>query len=155
LITAAPESAPAAPAVNERLALAKARAQTKALAKSGPPRDVIAWLVAARTQADLAARLAARWTDELDALDLDALAARFRRWAGRFALFRWLALRGARAEVRRALAARSSLPDDATVATDLEAAIEERRVRRALDDVRPQAARWLGTLAPAADQAAD
>jgi hypothetical protein len=132
--------------VPERLALAHARAQTLAIDKAGALRDPEQWLAAARLADDLDARVADRWTDAIDALDLEALAPRFRAWAGRFGLWRWFALRGPRRQVRQVRI--GLLPDDATVAADLEAAIERRRVRRALDQARPLAARWLGALAP-------
>ncbi|MCE9575855.1 MAG: DUF4011 domain-containing protein, partial [Deltaproteobacteria bacterium] len=139
-------------AVPERLALAHARAQTLAIDKAGALRDPEQWLAAARLADDLDLRLADRWTDAVDALDLEALAPRFRKWAGRFGLWRWFALRGPRRLVRGARV--GTLPADEIVAADLEAAIERRRVRRALDQAKPLAARWLGALAPV-DGAAD
>ncbi len=163
LVTAAPTPAdPEAAAIAERVALVKAGA-VGALEPRGVPRDPRTWLVVARQRRKLRAAVDAHWQDELldpatvSEPELAELAARFRRWSRRFALWRWLALRGARARLRRWCD--GALPSDAQIADDLDAAISVRRCARLLVVARPAARRWLGAMAPAdpsrADEGAD
>jgi hypothetical protein len=115
------------------------------LSAAAIPRDPASYVELARRRRKLLARLDVRWSIKLDTLDLDALAGRFRKWAGRFPLWRWFALRKARADVRGALAG-GRLPDDLTVASDLEVAGDERAIRRLLGEAANPARRWFGEL---------
>ncbi len=135
----------AAPVTSASTALVKARAGT-----AGAPRDVDAWLAVVRHRRELAARLEARWTAAIYDAELTGLADGFRKWAGRFALFRWFALRGSRATVRKALAG-AALPTDVTIADDLDAARDAATADGVLAAARPAVTRWLGALAAAAE----
>jgi very-short-patch-repair endonuclease len=140
-------------AVAERIAQVKARA-AGGDAEVQAPTDVVAWLALARRRRELARGLAARWSDRVYALPLTGLAARFQAWAHRFPLFRWFALRAARKQARAALTA-GALPADTEVATDLTTAATVVDAERALAAARPDAGRWLGALAPVADDGGD
>ncbi len=159
LVAAAPTQADAeAAAIAEKIAMVKAGAGA-ALEPRAVPRDPRTWLVVARHRRKLRAAVDARWRDalldpaEVPEAELAELAARFRRWSRRFALWRWLALRGARGRVRAWCD--GALPRDAQVADDLDAALSVRRCARLLDEARPAARRWLGALAPADPSRAD
>lgn len=158
LIAAAQAHAPtgdgaASGAVAERIALVKARAAGGDGAVVAPT-DVVAWLALARRRRELARTLAARWSERVYQLPLAGLAARFKAWANRFPLFRWFALRAARKQARGALAS-GALPPDAEVAADLATAETVAEAERALAAARADADRWLGALAPVADDGGD
>lgn len=147
-------------AIDDRIALVKARAggaTTTALARTprltldAAPRDPATWLTLVRQRRELDAALAGRWSPRVYELELERLVGTFERWAGRFFLFRWFALRKPRQEVRRALMAGVALPDDATVARDLDQARIVEKTDVLLDAARPAARAWLGALAAAAD----
>ena len=118
------------------------------------PRDINTWLMLERQGRALDRRLDERWTGKIYELDTGRLAETFRAWAGRFFLLRWFALRGPRRLVKQALA-RGPLPDDATLADDLDAADVVRKTDDLLDAARPAVRRWLGALAAAAEPDAD
>jgi hypothetical protein len=109
--------------------------------------DVEAWLELARQRRALAADLAPELVaaTELPDEELITLAARFRRWANRFPLFRWLALRKHRARVK-ALLPPGPLPPDARLADDLDATREVRAADRKLARAEAPARRWLGEV---------
>ncbi len=65
--------------------------------------------------------LALRWSSQLFALDLRPLASRFQRYAASFFLIAWVMLWFARRALRVAAVAR--LPDNRTIASDLESAL--------------------------------
>jgi hypothetical protein len=119
---------------------------TRALPASAIPRDPAAYVALARRQRKLRDELAQRWTPGIAELDLDGLAAKFRAWNGKFGPWRYFALRDAHAEVRAVLAG-AKLPDDLTVAADLDTAAEERAARRLLGEAAGPARRWFGQLA--------
>ncbi|HVV85645.1 MAG TPA: DUF4011 domain-containing protein, partial [Kofleriaceae bacterium] len=100
-----------------KVALVKAKAGAPAA-----PRDVNAWLGLVRHRRALGLRLDERWSGRVYEPLVFGLADTFRTWAERFALFRWFALRGPRAQARQALADGTALPADATVADELDAA---------------------------------
>lgn len=132
---------------------ARAGSEPTGKVRAAAPRDVDGWLALVRHRRALAEQLGARWNDTIWAPALTGLAETFRTWAGRFALFRWFALRRPRAAVRKALAA-GELPADVEIADELDRAREVGAVDAALDAARPQVRRWLGALAPAAEAGA-
>lgn len=79
-----------------------------------------AWGRGSAEAAQTRASLAVRWSDTLYTLDLDALSARFERWASAFFLFALLFLWGARSKLRSV--ARAALAANAKIAEDLRAA---------------------------------
>ena len=107
------------------------------------PKSPDAYVALAKRQHTIKADLATRWTHGIAEFDASALAERFRRWAGRFPLWRWFALRGARSTVRRALQA-GAWPGDRAVARDLELAAEVQRCTALLDAAEAPAQRWFG-----------
>ncbi len=138
--------------VADKIALVKTRAATT---MEAAPKDPDTWLSLVRQRRELGKKLAERWSDDIYALDLAALVETFRRWADRFFLFRWFALRKPRKEAKKALAAGKSLPDDATVADELDDARIVEKTDVLLDAARPAARSWLGALAAAADDGGD
>ena len=141
-------------AVGDKIALVKAK-QRGGIVMDAAPKDPDAWLSLVRQRRELGKKLAERWNDSVYSLDLAALVETFERWAGRFFLFRWFALRKPRREARKALAAGVSLPDDATVAHDLDQARIVEKTDVLLEAARASARSWLGSLAAAADDDGD
>ncbi|MBP9206276.1 MAG: DUF3320 domain-containing protein [Kofleriaceae bacterium] len=125
-----------------RVALVRSRPVTSA---AHIPRDPVAYLALVRRQHTLRTRLAARWSEAVDRLDAAGLAETFRRWSERGGVVRFVALRAARAEVRRALLV-DRLPADLVLAEDLEVAAEERVVARLLAEAAAPAKRWFADL---------
>ena len=141
-------------AVGDRIALVKAR-QQGGIVMDAAPRDPDAWLSLVRQRRELGKKLAERWSDAIYSLELGALVSTFERWAGRFFLFRWFALRKPRKAAKQALAAGVALPDDATIAHDLDQARIVEKTDVLLEAARPAARSWLGSLAAAADDDGD
>ena len=109
--------------------------------------DAEEWLELAKRRRALAADLAPALIEatELPDEELTTLSARFRRWAHRFPLFRWLALRTHRARVR-ALLPPGPRPDDTRLADDLDATVKVRIADRKLAKLEASVRRWLGQV---------
>jgi len=84
-------------------------------------RDAMQLVTRARTRSQALARVRVRYGDGLFNLDLDALAAKFRKVASVFFLFAWWALRGDK-KVLRTVALDGHLPSRPELADDLEQA---------------------------------
>lgn len=80
-------------------------------------RRVLAWRSQSQAHGESRRSLATRWHDSLYQADLAALHALFARWSAAFFLFAWLFLWGARSRLK--LLARTALPDNRRIATDL------------------------------------
>lgn len=132
--------------LGEQLALIRARGA----GALDVPRDPAAFLAIAARHRKLVAALDERFSDRVEDLDAPALWAQLKRWTGRVAPLRFVALRAARAEV----AAASAIPtaaggfatDDAMIEA-LEDVIAERACRKALAAASEPARRWFGDLA--------
>ncbi len=113
------------------------------------PRDPAAFVAIAARHRALAAEVDDRFSDRVEDLDAHALWAQLKRWTGRVAPLRFVALRPARAEVASAsaipTAAGGFATDDAMIAA-LEGVIAERACRKALAAAAEPARRWFGEL---------
>ncbi|HEV7556079.1 MAG TPA: DUF4011 domain-containing protein, partial [Kofleriaceae bacterium] len=127
--------------IGERIALIRA----KGGGTIEVPRDPASFLVLAYRHRMLHDEVAGRFTDAVAALDAPALWAQLRKWSGRLAPLRYMALRTIRAEIRAA-AIPGQLETDAAMITVLEAVIAERAARTALAGAAEPAARWFGEL---------
>lgn len=127
---------------------AKARAQLLPVRRPIPrPTDPQKYVELARRHRALAEEVDARFLPAIEPVDVTALAATFRAWAGRFFLFRLFALRKPRAQVR-ALLAQGILADDETTASELDKVAGERALRASLEGSRQEAERWFGVKDP-------
>ncbi len=90
--------------------------------------------------------LSARWEEGLLARsDLPALRARFARWSPTFALLAWLMLFGAR-RLLALVARRGSVPQNRTIAGDLDDAVQLQEEQRTLDAAGARARELLADL---------
>jgi len=111
--------------------------------------DVRSWQATGRSWAALWGGLSSRWTNAVVGVaDLAALHQRFSRWSGRFVLFAWVALFGARRLLEPA--ARGLLPANRQITDDLETALSLRAQDKALGAAGPRAMGvlrgfWKGT----------
>lgn len=127
---------------------AKARAQLLPVRRPIPrPTDPQKYVELARRHRALAEEVDARFLPAIEPVDVTALAATFRAWAGRFFLLRLFALRKPRAQVR-ALLAQGILADDETTASELDKVAGERALRASLEGSRQEAERWFGVRDP-------
>lgn len=141
-----------APGADDKLAAAKARAPAGRavlpIRRPVPrPADPAKYLELARRHRALAGEVDGRFLPAIEQADVAALAQTFRAWAGRFFLWRFFALRKPRAQVRLLLA-QGGLPDDETLAGELDKVTGERALRAALEGSRQEAERWFGTRDP-------
>jgi very-short-patch-repair endonuclease len=107
------------------------------------PTEPQKYLELARRHRAIAQEVDSRFLPVVDEVDVAALAATFRAWAGRFFLWRFFALRRPRAQVR-ALLAQGGMPDDEALAGELDKVAGERALRAALEASRQEAERWFG-----------
>ena len=131
-------------AIDEQVALIRARGN----GAIEPPRDPHAFVALANRHRQLAAEVAAGFTDSVSELDAGALWTQLRKWKNSMAMVRFVALRNARAAVQSAKhpVARPGEPD-AALLEELEAVIAERACRAALELATEPARRWFGELA--------
>lgn len=153
--------------VASKIAAVKARARGEAEAEKEEPRALLPvrrpvprptepgkYLELARRHRALATEVDARFSSSIDTVDVAALAATFRAWAGRFFLWRFFALRKAKAQLR-GLWTGGALPDDGAVADELDKVAGERALRAALEAARGEAEKWFAVRDPLANDALD
>jgi very-short-patch-repair endonuclease len=109
------------------------------------PRDPLAFLLLANRHRLLATEVADRFTDRVEEIDAPGLWAQHKKWINSAGPIRYVALRGARAQVRAA-AIPGQLDTDTAAITALEAVIAERAARKALLAAAEPARRWFGEL---------
>jgi hypothetical protein len=129
------------PDVGETVALIRARGGGSVEV----PRDPAAFVAIAARHRVLAREVDDVFTSAVDRLAAPELWAQLRRWTGRVAPLRYMALRAARAEVEAAAMPGALATDDAAIAA-LEAVIAERACRAALEAAAEPAKRWFGEL---------
>ena len=127
--------------IGERVALIRA----KGGGAIEVPRDPASFLVLAYRHRMLHGEVDDRFTDAVATLDAPALWSQLRKWSGRLAPLRYMALRTIRGEIRAA-AIPGQLETDGAMITALEAVIAERAARTALAGAAEPAARWFGEL---------
>ena len=127
--------------VNERIALIRARGA----GALDVPRDPSAFMTIATRHRALVDEVDLRFTEAVSDLDASELWQQLKRWTGRMATLRYVALRNARAAVRGA-AQPGQLQTDEAMLAGLELVIAERACRTALLGAADSARRWFGDL---------
>lgn len=164
------DDAPPVGEVASKIAAVKARARGEAHPEGGAseePRALLPvrrpvprptepgkYLELARRHRALAAEVEARFSPSIDTVDVAALAATFRAWAGRFVLWRFFALRNAKAQVRGVWTG-GALPAESAVADELDKVAGERALRAALEAARSEAEKWFAVRDPLASGTLD
>jgi hypothetical protein len=128
--------------IGERLGLLRARG-TGSL---DVPRDPSEFLAIAQRHRALLAEVRECFGEDVELLDAPELWSQLKRWTTSVAPLRYVALRAARAEVRRVALPDALLGDEAMIVA-LEAVIAERACRDALRAAEEPARRWFGELA--------
>jgi hypothetical protein len=136
-----PRTAAAALDLGEVVALIRARGHGTVEV----PRDPAAFVALAAKHRTLVHEVAEVFTDAVDRVDVHAAWQQLKRWSGRVAPLRYMALRTPRAELDAVAVPGAALTDDVAV-TALEAVIAERACRAALDAAAEPARRWFGAL---------
>ncbi len=129
--------------IGEQIALIRARG-TGAVET---PRDPLTYLALAHRHRALATEVDDAFTDRIGELDAHGMWSQLRKWTQSMAPVRYVALRGARAQVRE-LAVPLAVESDEAMIVALEAVMAERAARKALLAAAEPAKRWFGELHP-------